>query len=105
MLSQTHPFHPTHPHSLITYWSDDNSLWNPHLITPDPLMETAAGTFATTYLDDTSIETECEIVEEDSGDESEGCGTSEMLHQSLPKPDVELAEVEPAIQVDDDVFF
>lgn len=97
IMSQNNPFHSG---SLVTYWSDDNSLWNPHLITPDPLVETPH-TF-TAYLDDTSIETECEVVD-DSGDNSDGSATD--ILQPLPRPGIELANVEADMRTDDDVFF
>lgn len=97
-MPQSNPFNSP---SLMTYcWGDDNSLWNPDIITPDPLMETANS--FTAYLDTTSIETECEI--RDSDDNNSSSSTKKML-EILPEPDIELANVEAAIQVDDDVFF
>ena len=90
---QTTPFHSS---ALVTYWGDDNNtLWNPNLITPDPLMEpTTSSSFSTTYLKDSAIEAEYEG--HDSTDDS---GNTEGF-TGIPK-----ANVEAAIPVDDDVFY
>ncbi len=86
--------------SLVTYWGDDNnSLWNPNIITPDPLIDTTATTsFSTTYLKDSAIEAEYEI--RDSADDS---GNTEGL-MGIPKVTT-IANVQAAIPVDDDVFY
>ena len=39
--------------SSLIYWADDNSLWNPNLITPEPLME-STGSFSEPYLQQTA---------------------------------------------------
>lgn len=37
----------------MSYWVDDNSLWNPNLITPDPLIN-STGSFSEPYLQQTT---------------------------------------------------
>ncbi len=37
----------------LSYWIDDNSLWNPNLITPDPLID-STGSFSEPYLQQTT---------------------------------------------------
>ncbi len=37
----------------LSYWVDDNSLWNPNLISPDPLID-STGSFSEPYLQQTT---------------------------------------------------
>ena len=100
--SQTaQPFNSQQPLAL-SYWADDsnNSLWNPNLITPDPLMETNDRSFSVTYLEDTAKEAEYEMRDSDNS------STKDVLDM-LPETSIDLTitSVEPAIPADDDVFF
>lgn len=95
------PFNSQQSLAMSSYWADDsNSLWNPNLITPDPLMETNDRSFSVTYLEDTAKEAEYEM-----GD-SDNSSTKDMLDM-LPETSIDLSitSVEPAIPADDDVFF
>lgn len=40
--------------SSLTYWADDNSLWNPNLITPNPLVDSTSS-FSEPYLRQSSV--------------------------------------------------
>lgn len=84
----------------MTYWAEDHSLWNPNIITPDPLMETPTSSFSVTYLEDSSSSRATGYEMRTDSDES----PKSTLDTMTPKPDIDLT-VEPAIQVDDDVFF
>ena len=101
--------YPNHPSMAMMppYWADDHSLWNPNIITPDPLMETqAANSFSITYLQDSSRETEYEMQQQQQQHSSES--PSDVSHHVMPNPgiDLSLSSVEPAIPAaDDDVFF
>ena len=39
--------------SSLVYWADDNSLWNPNLITPEPILESTCS-FSEPYLQQTA---------------------------------------------------
>lgn len=89
----------------MTYWADDHSLWNPNLITPDPLMQNpAASSFAITYLEDNSREPQ--YAEEEEEEQVSDDSQKSML-DILPQTGMGLgiSSVDPTIQVDDDVFF
>lgn len=96
-ILQANPFPST---SLVTYWgTEDNRLWNPNLITPDPLIPDTSGSFSSTYLEDGSRGSGYGLK-----DAEERCHSAKTSLDVLPEPGMELT-VEATIQVDDDVFF
>lgn len=133
--SQTHPYGSMHhhgsgssghPHSLAmmtTYWADDHSLWNPNLIAPDPYMENTARSFSITYLEDASVAAaaaardhgDYEVHDSDDSSPKAILGSSIIpkMHASSSAAGAVAAagnghhgcSLEPAISVDDDVFF
>ena len=45
----------------LSYWADDNSLWNPNLISPDPLMDSTSS-FSEPFLRQTTqVELVCDM--------------------------------------------
>ena len=56
ILTQPNPFNS----SSLTYWVDDNSLWNPNLITPDPLMDSTSS-FSEPYLRESSVMSSADV--------------------------------------------
>lgn len=101
-ITSNNPFNASS--TLITYWDDENSLWNPNLITPDPSLMESPSTFSSPYLDDSSTTLDYEV----KAHGSSSCGRSgKGVMDILPGSGLELniANVEAAIQVDDDVFY
>jgi hypothetical protein len=89
--------------AMMTYWADDHSLWNPNVITPDPLMETPTSSFSITYLEDNPSRA-AEYNTRENPDEESPNSTLDSITMTNPDLNLSIPEAEPAIQ-DDDVFF
>ena len=78
----------------LSYWADDNSLWNPNLISPDPLMDSTSS-FSEPFLRQTTqVELVCDMSPVDGLFDADG-----FLHLQEPHSTYILDSVN-----DDDVF-